>query len=375
MLKRFSAIAATSILLTATLPTLVGLARADGHAPLRDTSTLETVSALPREHPPGNIAVTPDGRLIMSQHQFYGTDYKMVEVLADGQVVPFPNEAWSSAPDASGIGLNNVLGVRSDRQGVVWMLDNPGDSGTGRLVGWDTGRDQLHQVIYLPPSLIPENAFLNDFAIDDFRNAAYIADTAGGDNGALVVVDLTTGYARRVLEGHASMRPEEIDMVIDGEVVRMGEEPARIGVNPITIDPDNQWVYYGPMTGRSLYRVRAADLMDTELDSVALAGRVERFGDKAISDGITIDAGGNIYVTDITNSAIGIVQPDGTYRMLYQDPQLSWTDGFGFGPDNYIYVTVNQLQRSPALNGGEDASVPPFYLLRFPAVEAGVVGR
>ena len=189
------------------------------------------------------------------------------------------------------------------------------------------------------------------------------------------MVDLATGHGRRVLEGHSSMGPEAMDMVIDGDVVRMGEEPARIGVNPITIDPDNQWVYYGPMTGRSLYRVRAADLMDLELDAAALAARVERFGDKAISDGITIDAGGNVYVTDITNNAIGIVQSNGQYRVLYQDPQLSWTDGFGFGPDNYIYVTVNQLQRSPALNGGEDASMPPYYLLRFPAVEAGVVGR
>ncbi|MGF1537663.1 MAG: L-dopachrome tautomerase-related protein [Elainellaceae cyanobacterium] len=376
MLKQaWAAIAATSIVLVAAGPIVADKAAADEHEPLRESASLETVAALSAEHPPGNIAVTPDGRLIMSQHQFYGTDFKVVEVLPSEQIAPFPTADWSSSPSADGVGLNNVLGIRSDRQGVVWMLDNPGDNGTGRLVGWDTRSDRLHRVIYLPPSLIPENAFLNDFAIDDFRNAVYIADTAGGGNGALIVVDLDTGYARRVLEGHVSMVPEDLDMVIDGEVVRMGEDPARIGVNPITIDPDNEWVYYGPMTGRSLYRIRAADLMDEGLDSAALAAQVERFGDKPISDGITIDAGGNVYVTDITGDAIGIVQPDGEYRVLYQDELLSWTDGFGFGPDNYIYVTVNQLHRSPVLNSGEDASVPPYYLLRFPAVEAGIVGR
>ncbi|MGF1514367.1 MAG: L-dopachrome tautomerase-related protein [Elainellaceae cyanobacterium] len=382
-MKRFLAIAASSavfsIVLAAAGPVVAPFspyrAAADEHGPLPDAASLETVAALSSDHPPGNIAVTPEGRLIMSQHQFYGTEYKVVELLPEGQIVPFPTEDWSSSPNAGGVGLNNVLGIRSDRQGVVWMLDNPGDDGTGRLVGWDTRSDQLHRVIYLPPSLIPENAFLNDFAIDDFHNAVYVADPAGGDNAALLVVDLETGYARRVLEGHASMIPEDIDTVVDGQLASLGGEPARVGVDSITVDPSNEWLYYGPLSGRSLYRIRTADLLDTSLTPDALAERVERFGDKPISDGITIDAGGNIYITDVTNNAIGVVQPNGEYRVLYQDEQISWPDGFGFGPDNFIYVTVNQLHLSPALNGGEDASVPPYYILRFPSVEAGIVGR
>lgn len=336
---------------------------------------IEIVAEFPRQTPPGNIAVTPDGRLIMSQHQFYGTDFKVVEVKADGSVVPFPSATWSSPPDENGIGLNNVLGIRADGSGVVWMLDNPGDGGTGRLVGWNTRSNRLHQVVYLAAPLIPENTFLNDFAVDLYHDAAYIADTAGGSNAALIVVDLQTGYARRVLAGHPSMQPEDISMVIDGDTVTLGGEEARIGVNPITLDPSNEWVYYGPMTGRSLYRIRTADLLNRALSPEELAARVERFGDKPISDGITIDGGGNVYVTDITNNAIGVTRPDGTYEILYQDDDLSWTDGFGFGPDNHIYVTVNQLHRSPVLNQGEDASEPPYYLLRFPALDAGIVGR
>jgi sugar lactone lactonase YvrE len=336
---------------------------------------LEVVAEFPREHPPGNIAVTPDGRLIMSLHQFYGTDFKVVEVFPDGSVQPFPNADWSSAPDANGIGLNNVLGIRADGNGVVWMLDNPGEGGTGRLVGWDTRSDRLHQVIYLAPPLVPENTFLNDFAVDLYNDAIYIADTAGGSNSALIVVDLQTGYARRVLEGHPSMQPEDISLVVDGNTAILGGQEARVGVNPITLDPGNEWVYYGPMSGQSLYRVRTTDLLDRSLSPMALAARVERHGDRPISDGITIDGGGNVYISDITHNAIGVVDPSGEYRVLYQDDDLSWADGFGFGPDNYIYVTVNQLHLSPALSQGEDRSQPPYYLLRFPAIDAGVVGR
>ncbi|MEO0869131.1 MAG: hypothetical protein AAFY17_11940 [Cyanobacteria bacterium J06642_11] len=67
-----------------------------------------------------------------------------------------------------------------------------------------------------------------------------------------------------------------------------------------------------------------------------------------------------MYVTDITNNAIGVVNPNGTYGVLYQDESLSWTDGFSFGPNNKIYVTVNQLQRSPTLNQGNDLSEWPY---------------
>ncbi|MEO1520104.1 MAG: L-dopachrome tautomerase-related protein [Cyanobacteria bacterium J06633_2] len=363
---------ASSFAVLASLGGFGSVARAE---PLREMDSIDVVAEFPSEHPPGNIAVTPDGRLLMSQHQFYGTDFKVVEVLSNGTVQPFPTEDWSSPPDDNGIGLNNVLGIRADMNGVVWMLDNAGESGAGRLVGWDTRTDSLHQVVYLASPIIPDNAFLNDFAIDLFHDAAYIADTAGGSNSALIVVDLNTGYARRVLDGHSSMQPEDISMVIDGETVMSGGEEVRIGVNPITLAPDNDWVYYGPMTGRSLYRIRTADLLDVSLSADELAARVERFGDKPISDGITIDAGGNVYVTDITNNAIGVTRPTGNYEVLYQDEMLSWTDGFGFGPDNQIYVTVNQLHRSPALNGGVDDSAPPYFLLRFPSLDAGVVGR
>ena len=71
---------------------------------------LEIVAEFPIEHPTGNIAITPEGRIIMSQHQFYGAPLRVVEVLEDGSVTPFPNQAWSSEPNSKGVGLNTVLG-------------------------------------------------------------------------------------------------------------------------------------------------------------------------------------------------------------------------------------------------------------------------
>ncbi len=101
------------------------------------------------------------------------------------------------------------------------------------------------------------------------------------------------------------MVSEDIDAPIDGIPLAQSRGadgklvPMRSGVNPITIDPQHQWVYYGAMTSRTLYRVRLADLLDTSLSEPQLAAKVQRYGDKAPSAGITIDNAGNVYVTDV----------------------------------------------------------------------------
>lgn len=208
------------------------------------------------------------------------------------------------------------------------------------------------------------------------HNAIYITDTAGGNDAALIVVDLNTGFSRRVLEGDVSTRPEDIVMVIDDRMITVEGEPAKIGANPITVDPDNQWVYYGSMSGTSLYRIATEDLLDESLTPKKLSSKVERYGDKPICDGITVDSAGNVYISSITENAIGVVDSSGKYRILYQDDNLlRWTDGMAFSKDNYVYVTVNQLHNSPPLNNGENGAQPPFYLVRFPALASGKVGR
>ncbi len=328
---------------------------------------------------PGNVTVTANGRIVMSQHQFYQPKYSVVEY-KDGQLIPFPNREWSAADSAAAVKLVSVLGIRSDANGVVWMLDNGMRSGvTPKLVGWNTRSNKLQRLIYLPAPITPKDAFVNDFAVDSKHNHVFISDPAGGSNAALIVVNLYTGVARRVLEGHASVVPENVDLIIDDTPIQV-KSPAgdlvrpHIGVNPITEDLANEWVYFGPMHGLSLYRIKAADLIDETLTAQQLAGRVERYSDKPISDGISIDKNNNIYLGDLANNAIGVISPARNYRQLAKSPELSWVDSFSFGPDG-LYAVVNRLHRSAMLNGGEDQSTPPYYLLQVKALAPGLPGR
>ena len=337
---------------------------------------LETVAEFDISMPPGNIAIAPSGRIFMSVHEFYGKELRIVEVLDGGETRAYPTETWARAPDDDGNGLNGVLGLRVDRQGILWMLDGQGPNQTGRVVGWNTNTEELHAVHYIGQPVARETSFLNDLAVDRDHDAIYIADTGDGQNSALIVLDLTTGRARRVLEGSAYTTPEDLPMIIDGREITLGGNPAKIGVNPITIDPTNTWVYFAPMSATSLYRVRTTDLLKEGLSDTELAERVERYGDKVISDGSTVDTAGNVYITAMTDNAIGVTRADGTYEELFQsDETLSWPDGFAIGPDGYVYATINELHRSPVLNGGENASTGNYRIVRFKALAPAVNGR
>jgi len=339
------------------------------------SADIETFARFDADMPPGNLAIGPDGRMFMSVHEFYGLDLRIVEVMEDGATRPYPTEAWANAPTGDGPGLRGVLGLRADREGILWMLDGQGEGHAGRIIGWNTNTETLHAIHYLAAPVTLPTSFLNDLAVDREHGAIYITDTADAATSALIVLDLDTGRARRVLQGSAFTTPEDIDMVIDGSVVELGGGPARIGANPISVDPTNEWVYFAPMTATSMYRVRTTDLLDTSLSQSDLAARVERYGDKPVSDGTTVDAAGNVYITSITEDAVGVTRPDGSYEILHHADTMSWPDGFAMGVDGFVYVTINELHRSPVLNGGENATQGEFAILRFPALGRAVSGR
>jgi sugar lactone lactonase YvrE len=347
----------------------VALAACDGAPELSEVAAIDRA--------PGNITVTPDKRIIFSLHQFFEPDWRVAE-WTDKGLQPFPTSDIASAKDPD-VTLHSVLGIQSDSQGVVWMLDNGIRGGAvPKLVAWDTRNNKLHRIIELPQPTTPPDAFVNDLAVDETHGKIFISDPAGGGNAALIVVDIASGGAKRVLQGHDSVVPEDRDMVIDGEPVEIKQPDGstvrpRVGVNPIALDAKNEWLYYGPMHGGSLYRIAVSDLIDTEAKS--LGEKVERYGRKPISDGISIDNDGNIYVTDVENNAVGVIDRSTEYRIYLTDPRLSWPDALSFGPDNRLYTVSNQLHRSAVLHAGVETATPPFYIFSFKPLAGGVAGR
>jgi hypothetical protein len=321
---------------------------------------------------PGNVAVALDGRIFVSMQPLDGPTYRVVEVKAEGTLTPFPTEDWADGP-AGEVGFAAVIGIAAGSDGTIWMLDMGGPETPPKLVGWDTGTNSLAANIPIPADVVVSNSFLQDFALDEDRGVAIIADMtlgnlAGDTRPALIVVDLETSEARRLLEGHQTFLPSATPVEINGQrLINLREDGTevdlRFGLNPIAIDPAFEWVYYGTISGTELYRVPAAMLADPEVDEDALAAAIEPFGEKSPSDGIVVDGEGRVFVTDIVASAVGIATAGG-YSILVQDERLSWPDGFAFGPDGALYVTQNDLHLHPAFNRGQEGGTPPYGLFR-----------
>jgi sugar lactone lactonase YvrE len=324
---------------------------------------------------PGNLTILPDGRRVLSLHQWFRPPKPVMELDAQGRLVDFPRASDQPLPP-----LAAVLGIKSDTAGTLYILDN-GLQGkvTPKVVVYDAPRGRLVRTIPLPLGVTDTNSFINDVAVDAGRQRLYIADPAGGANAALIVVNLADGTARRVLHGHESVRAADTAWTVLGKPLlnRVPSGPLAgtlrhppTGVDGIAIDQRNEYVYFAPFDGRTMYRARAADL--AAADTLGLAARVERYAAKPPSDGIILDRAGNLYLGDLTRNALGVIGPDRRYRELAAG--LPWVDDFEFGADGALYVVTTQLERSPQLNAEVDASRTPFVIYRMTPLAAGRQG-
>jgi len=217
---------------------------------------------------PGGVAILPNGDYVVSCHQFYDSPYRVVRQTREGWV-PFPNEemntGYGSLP-----ALDSVLGVATEGN-VVWMVDNGRAGETDpKLVAWDVKQDRLLKIIPLGMASVQTSLF-SQIAIDPNANFIYLTDPASGPDAALVVVDIDTNVARRVLQGHSSVVPEPGEgLVLEGQEVGARRADGKIvpvmsGASPVAIGPKGKWLYFGPKDAKHLYRVETKTLRDPSI--------------------------------------------------------------------------------------------------------------
>ncbi|MCF6310885.1 MAG: major royal jelly family protein [Verrucomicrobiales bacterium] len=332
---------------------------------------------------PGGMTITPDGSYIISCHQFFDPEMKVIRMDKDEMWQAFPNRAMNTGEGNAPLVLDSVLGVECDKDGIVWMLDNGRRSEKQpKLVAWNTKKNRLHRVIPITEAALIETSFLDDLALDPEEPFIYLADPAAGDDAALIVVDLVTGLSRRVLHGDHAVRAEKIGLRMDGQRVTVKRPDGRQvqplgGVNPIAVDKKGKWLFFGPMNGRILYQIPTKDLRNPALLEEELTGRIKRVsGQKPIASSMSIDSKGNIYFADIQRHAITYISvADQRLHELVTDPRILWPDGLTFGTDGKLHFFTSQLNRSAIFNGGKDRSQPPYWIFKIKAKASGTVGR
>lgn len=328
-------------------------------APEMPASVLEKVADL--QLPPGNIAVSEQGRIFFTFHPEARPDVNVAEWV-NGEAVPYPEDLPED------LAYQSVLSVRIDRQNRLWILDNANHGiGTPRILAIDLSTDKVVHRHDFPSGIAGIGSHLNDFQVSPEGTKIYIADASIlRKNPALVVYDVGNQRARRLLEDHESVTPDPYVPVVQGRTMTIfGIFTVRPGVDSIALDRRGEWLYFAPVTDDFMHRIRRADLDDEALPPEELARRVERFALKTMSDGITTDLEGNIFLSDADQSAIVLLEPSGNLRTLLKDPVLRWPDGFSFGPDGYLYVTCSALHEVIMRSRSHIESEAPYQIYRF----------
>jgi sugar lactone lactonase YvrE len=300
---------------------------------------LETVAAL--ERPPGNIAVSATGRIFISLHPEGQPETKIAEIKS-GRIVPYPDAASQQNL------FDTPLALRIDRRQRLWVLDYARHGiGDVKLVAIDLTRNRVLDEFIFPPAIAGIGSMLNDFQVDAGGETIYISDTSiWRQKPALIVYDVNQRLARRMLEGHPSVKNGPYAVHIQGRPYKLlGIFKLNFGVDGIALSRDGKWLYYAPLNGGQLYRIATATLKDETLTTEEVGAGVIPRAAISMTDGLTTDDQGRVYLSDMENGAIHRVDAGGRLQTLFKDPQrLRWPDGFSFGPDGWLYVTDSALQ-------------------------------
>ncbi|GHH88364.1 hypothetical protein GCM10018793_67790 [Streptomyces sulfonofaciens] len=320
---------------------------------------------------PTGVTVTSEERIFVSFPRWGDEVPCTVAEVVDGRAVPYPSSGMNEwRPEAGGERLLSVQSVITDPAGHVWLLDTgslafaPWQAGGPKLVEVDPATDEVVRVVRLEGAAVTPTTYLNDVRFDLSRGAggyAYVTDSQ--PEGALIVIDLASGESWSRLRGHASTRAVDGFRAIVQGIVR---ENYQVGADGIAISADGSDLFYCPLSSRRLYRVGTAALLDRSVSEEEVGALVVDLGDKAASDGLETDAEGSVYATAYEHSAVVKRDPDGTFSTVLHAPELLWPDTLALADNGHLYLSVNQLPRTPLFNDGVDTRVPPYRIIRVP---------
>ena len=316
------------------------------------------------------VVLSPDGRVFVEFPRIAGNPGPSLAVIGEaGKLVPYPGGAWNdwSPKDSHADPTNRFVGLNAIHlgpQGGLWVVDT-GAPGFGKsplpdaakLVRFDLVHDTATRTIVLPADVLRPTSMIDDVRFNGRH--AYITD-AGAPG--LIVVDLTSGHARRLLDGDASTTAQR-PIVVDGQVVKGPDnKPMMINADQLEVAPDGQYLYYQPLCG-PMFRIATSLLDDAHATAQAVAAGVEFWYDTPALGGTAIAPDGTLYLDDVENDSVLALSPDRVLRTVIADPRLHWPDAPVLH-DGALTIPVPQLDRAAAFHHGRSEIRFPVALYR-----------
>ncbi|MGB8356543.1 MAG: L-dopachrome tautomerase-related protein [Chthoniobacteraceae bacterium] len=317
------------------------------------------------------VAVSQHGRMFVNFPYWSDNHTISVAEVVNGKPVLFPDEEWNKA----GAPLRHFICVQSvyvDAEDYLWVLDpaapKSGEvvAGGPKLVRINLKTNQVEQIIPFDETVAPKKSYLNDVCVATGEQVAYITDSGLG---AIIVVDLKAGKARRALDGCVFTKGEEgFKLQVDGRDLIEAKTglPPTIHADGIALDTAQGYLYFHALTAHMLYRVKTEDLKNYTLSETDLEKRVEKVVETPACDGMLMGPDGGVYLTDLEHGAVVRVEPFlKTLTTMVADKRLQWPDSMSWGPDGALYISASQIENSPRFNDGKNARTEPYRVFKW----------
>ena len=341
--------------------------------PMLPGSALEVVATLAEA--PGNIAVSSTGRVFINFHPEGRPEGTKVAELVNGQPVPFPSAEFQHVRGWGEPYFDQPFSLRIDNQNRLWTLDT-GFHGmrTPRLLAFDLDSRQLVHQWDIPSPEAGFGSYVQDFQVTGDGRFVFLADvSAMALNPALISYDVGAKVGRRVLEEKPSVVGGNYIILSNGHEMSLlgGLYKMHPGVDSIALDHRDGWVYFGPMSHETLFRVRAEDLREASRPNIQ--AHVEKFGPKPQSDGLTMDSENSVYITDVEHGAICVLNQQRELRTLIRDEKrIRWPDGLSLTADGWLYFTDSAIPDLMLRSREHVKAAGPYFVYR---VQVGKKGR
>jgi sugar lactone lactonase YvrE len=351
------------------MPVLAGIAvlvfavdKAGSGRDPRNTSGVVLVAQF--AHQVTGVAISEQGRMFVNFPRWTeDSPISVAEVRRDGTITPYPDAAWNAwrnarkdelAPGEHWVCVQSVV---ADGRGSLWVLDPAAPAqgfivpGGPKLVRIDLATDRVARTYGFAQDVAPQGSYLNDVRFSPDGKFAFITDS--GQRGAIVVVDLVTGKARRVLDGDPSTQPKKgLVVTADGRALRRPDgRKVEFAADGVALSKDGRYLYWQALTGDTLYRIRTDVLESRGLAGEDLSADVEPYGLNGVADGLLILRGSDVmFITSPQDNSIKLRDlsrgPSAPLTLVLQDEHLRWPDTLAQGPEGVIYVTTSRIQDS-----------------------------
>ena len=312
------------------------------------------------------VTTTRDGRVFLTHPTAKPGQPRVVEV-RNGRQTPFPDapEDFYKPGDDPKRGFVLINALRIGPDGALWLVDagtkavgKPPLPGGPKLVRVDLKTNAIARTYDLKGGLTPRS---NPDDVRFLGRQAILTDA--GDPG-IIVLDLDTGRARRVLHHHRATVDTKPLRGSDGKILRDETgKVVKIHADQHEISPDGKILYFQPCSG-PMSRIETRWLRNDVTDAQR-ARHVRPFVPTRTTAGSAMDAKGNLYIGDVVGRRIVRYAPDGRMTVVAHDPKrLIWPDAMWIDDQGGLIAPAAQMDRTAGLNGGKERTIFPVSVYR-----------